>query len=445
MKKHEINKKKIIKYHSYGGDNINSYIGQNSIIKSEADDNKNRSILKRSKVLNNKKVLFNFEKFEVDGGKRRSKFNQVSSMVNESLLKTNITKEQTDFNDTFKKSIDNKIINSTNDINTNNQFPTENKTLFKNRSQGSIFTDSKLKKFYLKKRIERKESEDENIFNLNLVSDINNALFRKNSENSNSILPQQNIPLNNLPSQEINLESYDNLENTMKSRTQYPFKKIDQKENEEILPKLTRKKISKMPFLLKSKNEKISANDIIYHYLKENERDISKNVPFNNFKKYLKDNDYKKFNYGLDKIYGNTKSFLKRVDEIKKNNVIAYKNDFNIENYQNTLLKILKKRVTEKSYNKLQRSYKLFNERNYDIIIPRGRYINLAEKLKDFLSRDIYEQMKRTDRNYLLYLMKNKALKNKKEAEDEIKETFYKKLNATVKSFNKKLKRNQSY
>ena len=179
--------------------------------------------------------------------------------------------------------------------------------------------------------------------------------------------------------------------------------------------------------------------------MKENERDISKNVPFNNFKKYLKDNDYKKFNYGLDKIYGNTKSFLRRVDEIKKNNVIAYKNDFNIENYQNTLLKILKKRVTEKSYNKLQRSYKLFNERNYDIIIPRGRYINLAEKLKDFLSRDIYEQMKRTDRNYLLYLMKNKALKNKKETENEIKETFYKKLNATVKSFNKKLKRNQSY
>jgi hypothetical protein len=338
------------------------------------------------------------------------------------------------------------MANSTNDINTNNQFPTENKILFKNRSQGNIFTDSKLKKYYLKNRIERKESEDENIFNLNLVSDINNALFRKNSENTNSILPQQNIPLNNLPSQEINLESYDNLEDTMKSRTQYPFKKMNLKENEETLPKLTRKKISqKMPFLLKSKKEKITANYIIYHYLKENERDISKNVPFNNFKKYLKDNDYKKFNYGLDKIYGNTKSFLRRVDEIKKNNVIAYKNDFNIENYQNTLLKILKKRVTEKSYNKLQRSYKLFNERNYDIIIPRGRYINLAEKLKDFLSRDIYEQMKRTDRNYLLYLMKNKALKNKKETENEIKETFYKKLNATVKSFNKKLKRNQSY
>ena len=200
-----------------------------------------------------------------------------------------------------------------------------------------------------------------------------------------------------------------------------------------------------MSFLLKSKKKKVSANEIIIHYIKENERDNSKNIPFNEFTKYLKNNEFVKFNYGIDKIYGNTKSFLRRVEEIKKNNVIAYKNDFNIENYQNTLLKILKKRVTEKSYNKLQRSYKLFNERNFDIIIPRGRYVNLAEKLKDFLSKDIYEKMKRTDRNYLLYLTKKEAQNNRMEKENEIRETFYKKLNATVKSFRKKKKRNQSY
>ena len=105
----------------------------------------------------------------------------------------------------------------------------------------------------------------------------------------------------------------------------------------------------------------------------------------------------------------------------------------------------MKKRVTEKSYNKLQKSYKLFNERNYDIIIPRGRYVNLAENLKDFLSKDIYEKMKRTDRNYLLYLTKKEAQKNKMEEESVNKVSFFKKLNATVKSFNKRFKRNQSY
>ena len=73
-----------------------------------------------------------------------------------------------------------------------------------------------------------------------------------------------------------------------------------------------------MSFLLKSKKKKVSANEIIIHYIKENERDNSKNIPFNEFTKYLKNNEFVKFNYGIDKIYGNTKSFLRRVEEIKK-------------------------------------------------------------------------------------------------------------------------------
>jgi len=280
------------------------------------------------------------------------------------------------------------------------------------------------------------------MFNINLVNDINIALNSKQSENSKTNFLNQNIRLSNFPSQDINLETLDKLGNS----TQYPIEKDTQKENDETLPKISSKKArKKMSFLLKSKKKKVSANEIIIHYIKENERDNSKNIPFNEFTKYLKNNEFVKFNYGIDKIYGNTKSFLRRVEEIKKNNVIAYKNDFNIENYQNTLLKILKKRVTEKSYNRLQKSYKLFNERNFDIIIPRGRYVNLAEKLKDFLSKDIYEKMKRTDKNYLLYLTKKEAQKSRMEKENQNRETFYKKLNMTVKSFNKKMKRNQSY
>ena len=179
--------------------------------------------------------------------------------------------------------------------------------------------------------------------------------------------------------------------------------------------------------------------------MKENERDTSKNIPFNNFKKYLKKIDYRKFNYGLDKIYGNSETFLRRLEEIKKNNIIAFKNDFNIESYQSTLLKILKKRVSEKSYIKLQTSYKLFNERNFGVLIPKGRYLNLAEKLKDFLSKDIYEKMKKTDRNYLLYLRKQKEEKNKKEMENQSKFSFYQKLNKTLRVFDQKKRRNKSY
>ena len=156
-------------------------------------------------------------------------------------------------------------------------------------------------------------------------------------------------------------------------------------------------------------------------------------------------NDYKKFNYGLDKIYGNSQTFLRRLEEIKKNNIIAFKKDFNIENYQSTLLKILKKRVSQKSYINLQTSYRLFNERNYGMLIPRGRYINLAEKLKDFLSKDIYEKMKRTDRNYLIYLEKQEERRNRIIIENENKNNFYKILNNTLRNFDRKLRRNQSY
>ena len=441
MENEEINKKKIIKYHSYGA-NEPSYAYQTSLIKSEQDENRlSKSILKRNKASMNKKVLFNFEKIDMKRSKRKSKFYPVSSFGNESMLKTNITKVPTELNDTLKKNIQNKISSFTNYIN-NNQISTDNKIIFKNKSQENLFFNPNIKKYYLNKRRESKESEEENIFNINLVNDINNTLLSKLSESSKTNLPNQHIKLNNFPSQDNNLETIDKLGNS----TQYPIEKETQKENGETLPIISsKKKRKKTSFLLKSKKEKVSANEIINHYIKENERDNSKNIPLKEFTKYLKNNEYKKFNYGLEKIYGNTKSFLRRVEEIKKNNVIAYKNDFNIENYQNALLKILKKRVTEKSYNKLQKSYKLFNERNYDIIIPRGRYVNLAERLKDFLSRDIYEKMKRTDRNYLLYLTKKEAQKNRMEEENENRETFYKKLNATVKSFNKKFKRNRSY
>ena len=108
-------------------------------------------------------------------------------------------------------------------------------------------------------------------------------------------------------------------------------------------------------------------------------------------------------------------------------------------------MKILKKRVSEKSYFKLQASFKQFNERNYGLLIPKGRFINLAEKLKDFLSKDIYEKMKRADKNYLLYLGKKEEQLHQSEIEGEKRDTFYKKLNKTLKTFNKKRRRNTSY
>ena len=102
MENKEPNKKKIIKYNSYGAKEP-SYTYQISLIKSEQDENQlSKSILKRNKASINKKVLFNFEKIDMEHSKRKSKFHQISSFGNESMLKTNNTKEPTELNNTFK-------------------------------------------------------------------------------------------------------------------------------------------------------------------------------------------------------------------------------------------------------------------------------------------------------------------------------------------------------
>ena len=88
----------------------------------------------------------------------------------------------------------------------------------------------------------------------------------------------------------------------------------------------------------------------------------------------------------------------------------------------------------------LDRSYKLFNERNFGMMIPRGRYINLANKLKDFLSKEIYEKVKKMDRNYKIFLEKNEEMKHRNSLEFKNKNNFYKALNKTIIDFGRKKK-----
>ena len=442
----EINKKKVIKSHSYN-ENFSKSQSDFIFLKPETDENKlNRSILRRTKKDSDKKVLFNLNKYKIKN--IHSKPNQLSSNANESLLKTNVTKKQTNLIETLKKNSENKNMNSINDITNNNVISTDNKTLYKNKSQENIYNTLRAK--YNQNNIipNINDNQEENNFNIDLINDITNTIEPKDSGNFIPNIDSDNIPFNDIQFKQNNLESIENLENSINTNQQYQNTNNISKADGHTLPILNRTKRQKdkmWAFLKKSRKEKTSANEIIIHYLKENERDTSKNIPFNNFKKYLKKIDYRKFNYGLDKIYGNSETFLRRLEEIKKNNIIAFKNDFNIESYQSTLLKILKKRVSEKSYIKLQTSYKLFNERNFGVLIPKGRYINLAEKLKDFLSKDIYEKMKKTDRNYLLYLRKQKEEKNKKEMENQSKFSFYQKLNKTLRVFDQKKRRNKSY
>ena len=291
--------------------------------------------------------------------------------------------------------------------------------------------------------LEPQKQNSLNNININITSSIN-----INNSNNNKINFNRTILKNPIP--KLNIFDKKNQKQQFLSKI-YKISKINKNKSCDNIDESTSKnksfKISipriykksnreKLPFLEKSRKKKISAKDIYLHYLKENENDKSKSQTIYNFSKYLKNNN-KKFNYGFDKIYGNNPSFMGRINEIKKNNFIAYKKDFNILDYQNTLLKLLKKKVSPKYLENLESSYKLFNERNFGMMIPRGRYIDLADKLKNFLSKDIFEKVKRMDKNYLIYLEKKEEEIINKNMEEINLRKFNKYLNKTLMTFRK--------
>ena len=123
----EVKKKKITKSHSY---NENFPFTQKDIIflKPETEESKlNRSILKRQKRASNKKVLFNLNKFKIKNFQNKNTHSIPNA--NDSLLKTNNTKNQTDLIEGLKKSTENKNLNSNNDITNNNMISTNNTPL----------------------------------------------------------------------------------------------------------------------------------------------------------------------------------------------------------------------------------------------------------------------------------------------------------------------------
>jgi len=171
-------------------------------------------------------------------------------------------------------------------------------------------------------------------------------------------------------------------------------------------------KLSK--FFKKSKDEKITARQIYRHYLKKEQKN-----PKN--KRHIFNGSYD-YSYvmcpSLKLLYGENPSFTKNIYEIKKNDNIAFKKDFDIKEYQNTLMKLFRKNISEKNMDKLRNDYKLFNEKNFGFNIPKGRYIDLAMKLKDNISNFAFENIKRMDKNYEKYFGEVKVEDKEKQNKD---------------------------
>ena len=145
-------------------------------------------------------------------------------------------------------------------------------------------------------------------------------------------------------------------------------------------------------FFYKSQSKLITSQRIFRHYIKEEERDEV--VPIKYFKRGGAPKSYKE----LKELYKtNNVKFNKRIKELKANNAIAFKEDFNILDYQSTLIKLLSNRISEKNLHELQKNFVVFNEKNFGMVGPKGRFTNMAEKIKYNIPLYLYKKIKQLD------------------------------------------------
>ena len=164
-----------------------------------------------------------------------------------------------------------------------------------------------------------------------------------------------------------------------------------------------------------SQKDNISAHRIYKYYLKKSQGEITR--PIRNYKR-LFDDKSKTFLEKLSKIYCENQNFLAILKEIKDNNKIAYKQDFNIEEYQSTLIELLDPRVSHKNLVDMQNEYASLNKKIFGVLEPKGRFTILADKLRYNLPLYLIQKLKKLDKDSILSRMKYynqfKQFRNKK-------------------------------
>ena len=146
-----------------------------------------------------------------------------------------------------------------------------------------------------------------------------------------------------------------------------------------------------------SKNRNVSARNIYEYYISEEIKDDNIPDPIDNFTKFI-EKKYRNPNKKFDKLYGIKKSHLARLQEIKNNNSIAYKEDFDLKEYQNILCGMIKKRVRNDNIYILKEDFKKFNEKlNNGFLSHKGRFSQLAEKIRYNAPSYLVDKLKKLD------------------------------------------------
>ena len=143
------------------------------------------------------------------------------------------------------------------------------------------------------------------------------------------------------------------------------------------------------------KNKNIPVKKIYEYYISKESKNKVK--PIKNFDKFIKRkfrNPQNRFN----KIYCINQPFIKGIQELKQNRSIAFKEDFDINEYQSTLLKIIQKRVGSNNLFQLGQKYREFNEKMNRKFSPKGRFTNLANRIRNNVPAYLVDRLKQLDK-----------------------------------------------
>ena len=369
-----INEKEIL------SENINKISIPNNIKQNLILPNLNSNYVKLStNNANENKIAFNpMKKYEQKNIDKTKHLNKSSSYKN---LKERDLKE---YNEKYKG----KILSNSNRVLNNESLKI--KGAYINNSYQSMRNQKiKLKNNFFGDRIQQYKrallngqysKDSNNKINLNITKNNTNTNEENSKDTKNSIYKLSKINLNKYPMTRINNgQNNKNLKNS-------PYSKIH--------------KHSK--FFRQSKKKDISSQTIYKYYINKSSSEVI--LPVKNYDK-LFDNKRTTVVEKLKRIYCENENFDFIIQELKDNRKLAFKDDFDVEEYQNALLEILEKRISHKNLVNLQDDYRELNKKLYNVFEPKGRFTFLAEKLRYNLPSFLIEKLRQLDKDSIISRM----------------------------------------
>ena len=380
-----------------------------------------------------KKIVFDsMKKYDQD---LKNSLRAKKKILNKSYSLQNLKEKE--FN-RIKEKYENKIMNYSNRLLENKNSKIKVNHLKNFVSMREPNRTNKIKKSFFDDKIKH--------FEKICINRTNTKYSRNSKEKSINLNLTKNTNTNDETSKEA--KSFNNFYNSKSTiykiskikLNNYPMSKINETQNKKrqaYNPRVS--SIPKhSPFFHQSQSDAVGTQTIYKYYLNKSSSDIT--LPVKNFNKLFRDKSHSVYEK-LKRIYCENKNFEALIRELKDNRKLAFKDDFDIEEYQNMLLELLEKRVSQKHLIDLQDDYRELNKKLFDVFEPKGRFTFLAEKLRYNLPSFLLEKMKQLDKDSIISRMnyynqfkqfkKDKKLVIKFGRKDETKKKIKKKKEET--------------